>query len=1309
MADEFKIDPQKVLIESQGGWAGSAGDWTWAFGRSALESIPELIGIEPSEGTLNWRANNPWSGLASELVGMAVPYTGWMRAARGIKGLETVAKGIEASKLERPFLSMAGAEAVRLAPFEIGRVGVSQIVGDKPLGEMALDAGLNLTLGAGLAGGIGVIGAAGSKVRGLADVVPGIEATAPPQLLLRQLDELAPRARPEDAEQLFGFSSKLDNMARAETAPRYVSKEVAGQKDELEKLFRPTSEPGTVLQKRRLVSGADPDAFATPEAWQQAAADAGLDPTQISRDMQYPRVVSFSKEKDLEALAKWDRKNEVRAAAADLLGQDFTPGKAPSPATRVAERTEKSITQNMEPVGDGWFVKQEPDNGMFIMAKKYDGLLGQASPADKWLLFKTDRPGRFVKKSDLYGKAQVNREKWIVGESTIESAVKEPGLLQDIDNFMKTLPYERYIQASHMTGGPEGVSKYLDKVTPKGVKNSVIGEQLNNIVREYLAPAARQLRKSTRGNYTLSMGRAIQDAADTFIQKVMQGELKLDPKGSVWRQLTLASEQGGRSVQAVIEDLDKEGLLNEFIHLWRNEISPKMAREMAAQGKIQMRTAELAGELDGMTGKVLQAVNQFQKAAGKDVTKFRQGHYGLTRTWEGDHFHTLKDEGGRVVGMAASATRKGAQVKAQELAGRLSQELGRPIRIGEAFTRGQLDSVPAPLRPYVTNPGFTLERANVRGFAFDDKVPTKEELLKAYQNSLGKRATYLGNLGREALLSRHVAALSVEDPFAYRVVSTRFNQMSGVEGEFSRVQNKLADKVLSPFLGANSASKIVRATNTGLMHLQLGFMKLSYPITNVIGTLQVVAPELAFVMNAAPETVNGAYHMAIPAMGSRGTVGMMGVLNPMKIMGQAMKETYKPSKAMLTGLERAVNERVIDARLVEEYVGQNRTQLRNFKGAIKGPKEFLNYVMAWSEFMPATSERLARVLSFNAGWIAGRDIMRISDEDALYRFAKQFVERTNYLYSSSDRPLVFTSPLGSSMGLFKNWMMNYMAATVEYANMGLSQNVWSPLVWQTMGTFAVGGAAATPIYWAANGASNILAQKDLMQWAYDDFSGQTADGLMFGLPAALSGVSLSSQMTAPGANPVRDASQLFSFAVWDRAKNLGGAAQAAIDNWQTTGTHPGSDPDVRNQLIKAFAPVNLYRYFATQEEGLVKNLATDLPTARGLSWLDIQLYRMGLQPVEMERQLKVADEMYKSREANKAAVQRYGDAFRDAMTAGDNRAMDLILQRAMIDGLDISRVLKSAQTRERLAGKTTSERMGNPAKLLEWQNVLQPQ
>src|SRR5215207_959914 len=317
MADEFKLDFEKMAVEQNGGWAGGTLDWIGAFGRSAVESIPELVGITPSEETVRWRNQNPWTGFGSEMAGMAVPYGGWLRAARGIKVLEGLATGVKAAevgtdfgklafntaRLEAPFSVAAKAEAVRLAPFEVSRLLASQVIGDKSFSEMSMNVGLNLALGAGVSGGLSKLGAMGKVAPAIRDMVPGLNEAIPGQVLLRELDKRLPEV-PELAARL----PDIELRVRGEVAPKgtlHVDPNL-DRKGDLESLFTPGVQDAGHTEKRRLLTGSAVDEFQREDDWMDAVRAVGVEPAQAPRLMQFPRVISFNPAKELEVEAALD-------------------------------------------------------------------------------------------------------------------------------------------------------------------------------------------------------------------------------------------------------------------------------------------------------------------------------------------------------------------------------------------------------------------------------------------------------------------------------------------------------------------------------------------------------------------------------------------------------------------------------------------------------------------------------------------------------------------------------------------------------------------------------------------------------------------------------------------------------------------------------------------------------------------------------------------------------------------------------------------------------------------------------------------
>jgi hypothetical protein len=1010
---------------------------------------------------------------------------------------------------------------------------------------------------------------------------------------------------------------------------------------------------------------------------------------------------------------------------------------------------ERVITSKLEPVGDGWFMRAEGDNGMFVMAKKVRGATGEATPTrqiyygevspgkwttfaspeeapagvkvrsrdvagqgwspkpgvdDTWIMFKTDQPGQFVKNSQGFMNTNVAMDRWIVGAPEIENLIKDPGATGQALAMQAKFPLEHYMDAVQAAGGVGKLKEWYGKVAPNALKGNAAVQAGKQAIQEFVTPYAKQFQGSPRANWTSNMARLMHETAQTFYQKLLQGELGFEGGRAVLSKIV--NLPGGDSVESLYSALGKENLLGELMRLRRDRIGASGAAELAANGGISRRTAEIAKELENLRLQEHEEFNKALRANGQKEVPFKEGDYWLGRNWDGDYMQVVRDEGGSIVGLSAGGSAKAAAQKAKALSEQLSKETGARYVPGEAFVRNaNPKELPSDIIPLLQNPGGMLGDRQIRGFKWDLETPTLQDVLKETHQFAQGRAKVMGDNIVQASLGKHIDALTRDEPHMSKMLTKRLDMLAGREGDWSKAQNRAADRVLSRFgFGSNTATKIVAALNTGMTHVQLGAFKMSYPIQNVIGVIQTVMPEIAFLMNAGESSATKAYGMTMPAVGSKGIVGSVSALSPVKVMANAVRMTFKPNAEEKAFFEGLLNARALDARVAEDFIGQNRRTLSGWKGALNSPKAMAEFGLALSEWLPMHSERFSRVISAAAAYQVFKNWARIEDPKVLLLQAKKFIERTNYLYSAADRPLAFTSPLGSAMGLFKNWQMNYIHTMAEYANHGFEKGLWSPLIWQTMGTAAVGGAAATPLYWAGEAAANFFAQKKLMQYAYDEW-GDKADGVMFGLPAALTGVSLSSLMTSPGANPVKDATQLFSMATWSRMKEAGGVVKAAMDNWQATGQHPGTDPDVRNGLIKAFAPVLLQRAMAIDwDAGAVKNISTGMTSTKGLSTYDMIMYQMGLQPTTIERQMAASNALYEDKEKMKGATKAFGDALKEALDA--KRPVDHIVERAIAMGVDVSKAFASAFTQTRQQDKSSAERLAKPETLAAWRNVL---
>jgi hypothetical protein len=110
-------------------------------------------------------------------------------------------------------------------------------------------------------------------------------------------------------------------------------------------------------------------------------------------------------------------------------------------------------------------------------------------------------------------------------------------------------------------------------------------------------------------------------------------------------------------------------------------------------------------------------------------------------------------------------------------------------------------------------------------------------------------------------------------------------------------------------------------------------------------------------------------------------------------------------------------------------------------------------------------------------------------------------------------------------------------------------------------------------------------------------------------------------------------------------------------------------------------------------------LNTGLPSTKGLGVFDMLAYQAGLQPTTIARQLEATNILYEDKQKMSAATKAFGDALADAFAARNSQAANLVLLRAMSQGVDVSSVLRSGTQRFREEGKSSAERLGRPATL----------
>lgn len=1258
--DKYRLVPSPVVPEKN--LASQIG----GFPNAVLGGVGSLFGLAPTPDQAIYSAQYPVTSLGASLIGGFGVYGAGLKLTSKVPAITKAVARIGNTK-KSPIATAVMRDAAMVLPTEIARVGIGTLIGEKSTLDLLGESAIGFALGAPLVGGFKALQLAGQRRIPLQEVFADkVDLSAPIQLQLRQV-QTALGSGTLAAEHLIpaqNYATKLSDIVRTEELPHtesYVGVTPASAEKSREtgervnsalnryfRIFDP--EEGaerTVVGKKFMRS---PErGFANDSDWQAAAKRFGL-PEDWLGHVQYPRHRSF-------------RNAQAEMRAAMMLG---------------------TIKREMESVGDGWYITRENDDGLYVMAKRLsekDESLATAQ--DEWVIFKTDTPGKFIPQNTAWMNHVADHSAFLASKKAVMGPINEiydagRAFSDQIElrKFTDLLPERHSIAA--MT------KKITDKLgTGKLVQGT--GEatrRLSDFLVEYMVPAMYQFGRSPRAARALALANTVYDRAQATMKKFVYGE-GTAPVGKTAVQTVL----GGKSIpdtfsiRSVIDDMTEDDVTN-FWHLWRERKGLEQAKKMFLAGEISDKVLAAATRFTEIEDELASMIAKLEDALEAPVKyKPQHGEYGLVKLWRGDNRVALRDETGQLRALASGHSRVGAQREARRLIEAIRDKNGIVLRMAEDFDISQTASLPKDITSHVNNPAFLQERQDLWGFDYYLDPFTKEELLENYAQVMARRTKYMAQLSTQDLLSAELPRIMSEDPAAFRMLSARLNALAGRGDPATKMQNAVVDRMLGPIMGGNSATEIVAKTNQLMWHLELGFGRISYPLMNMLTFAQTVLPAASYVLSGRPETLQK-FFMVRPVLWE-GKVQSVGVLEPLKLMwAGAARLRQKGDPLWDAMIQRGLSEGVLDPKHLEEFTGQVGERVRRVKDAFSGPGGFVRWLTSLSEYLPTQSEKLSRLHGFAVGEQMARQIYQSTDEDLIYQFAKQFTDFTMFKYSIAARPQAFATPVGSTFGLFKNWMLHYVGMMGEFANEGFTRNNWAPLLWQSVGTAAVGGATAVPLYGLANALMSDPNQT-MLEKGYDFFGPQGnrwADGVFFGLPAMLTGQSLSSQAEAPLANPMRDASMMFSFILWDRAKAFGQAFGGAMDEWQATGQPPFSDPNTRDMMIRALAPKTFYRSVASMESGALRSLNTSYPVLNmGLG--DRIAYAMGFNPTKLEKAYEINAILWRDQKVSREKTAAYGKAYFNAVEAGDMETLEAIVARATVEGIDMGALQRSVMTR----------------------------
>lgn len=1095
----------------------------------------------------------------------------------------------------------------------------------------------------------------------------------------------------------------VEEKKAADTATRRVLESRFGDKVGYERAYGPLSpvppvQVGRKLASHRMAWGTKENAFSN-EAQVMKRLELVQAPEDFFSFTQYPRIVTET------AL-------EGQYAMTNVLRKNFTSG------------------------SEGWWWVREADDGLYILAKEipiprqgagvYDEAIGAQRKAlglrpespdllqREWVVLKTDAPEQFMKDAATWTDNAVRKSAWALAPGIRLAGYELP----TYDALRKLLTDEaivNYIAEVAADPRKRGRRDWIAKITglDKAADNEMISRTLD-VIDTIVTPRAFQGRGSDLTKRLLAGVMAAEDLMNATARELIFGRYEfIAKKNLAWQGLlgSLKAASGKKeSVENLIKKLNSKDM-EDLWHGWDKEIGPEGFAKQLEEGLISDETHELAMRLDeifGSEGSLIRERRATQAIAGLDETQVMPGHMGIARWWEGDHRVYFTDTTGAVVD-ARGHRSIGELKKIRQIVLEEAEAEGKKWTASDIVLADQATDREMELYRALANRAGTADEVTFRNIkrrtdarlhrSRTDKprtgVPgyidrfTHENLTSAVYAHAKSLTRQIAETALEVNVQPHLQKMYLfGDTHGVNIIRRNMDAAFGRPGPISTWINRGADKILAPILGKDSASRIALNANKFMMHLTLGAGNIAYSAMAALTFMQTVLPEISFMTSAAPW--RRARHMGwLPVVQGGKVVGDMGFLDVMKITARAFREMGRPGRRLLKSLNRAANDGTLEA--MEVYIAKISAGTLSLKEVWQHPKKYASYIKRLSEFGMAAPERISRMHSFSIGHIIARDLLGMVDEEELYRFAKQFTDNTMFRYARSDKAALLTGPAGSVFGLFKNWAMHYMYNFGRYADEAFNYGNLKPLLWQAAGTGLMAGVSGWPLYSMADGFSRFVSKTPLMEHIYSTFNLDeentlASDAIFMGLPAML-GASLSTQAQAPFANPMRDASMIFSMVQLDRGVALGNALHEAGEYIGATGRlNPLQSPRVREMLARATAPKTFYRALAAFTTDGLKSLRTGYPMIKDVSLASKLFYSLGFNPPEIERSLRVAHDLWEDLDERKRTVAAYGKAWSDASQAGDRETLRDLRNRIHLYGLNYDTIIASARSREAKAG-----------------------
>lgn len=1274
------------------------------FGRSFLWSAAEMFGAEAPLDVEIFRRENPIQGFTSQLLGNAIPGLGYVGAAARLgrigRGLDDLAGGLpsrvsNATIAKFPLaqkdtlLGNAAEEVARALPFEAVRAPtallVSQATTDDSLSTSILDDALGQSVQdlalAGAIGGVasavfGRIGQAATNELEFADSIRkmNLDADVSATQLLNNIERWEAEAVSRDVfdQGLIQAIPQMKQTLRrriAQEKPKNGKYSLGSNFENNGKNYFESSDGIEAFTLDETLPRIG-DAQTTPDSVlrtfglvsRETKPDGSVDElvTDIAKSVQFPRVLRATKNKGKGLIHKL--KNELDQRVVNN-GQEF----------RYKQEIDKDgnrgafVVMGIKEIGGeqvGLTFRATNLAGIFEEAsqrglKFTGGVAQQRAFADANL---DPKDLKELQADALY----INTIKRDIETTPIDGSV-------DIDTRIKKEIDEELARESQRQGVEV---KYTD------AQYRTRYEQLKERFADQFAPSAAAFTTNPLARNTLRVGINTYQKARNTAFDLVYGAASTGGRSALGAIARGGEATGG--LKQTLEGLDKA----QFTKLLTD------IRDLGDAGDLGDPV------LDGAAAQVRKVITDSFRTADlhRKATDAGDSAYGLNAT-------EAVDTVTRVGSYRAVVVDKNTGTTVGVLYGTSSKNIARQMqKIREkSGSRFDFQSAPKAIAGKMEDIALTKkvaynsdEAKDFRGYVkqvreagkiVGDEVispsMTQGEFLDRIYDHVLAHQLESAKLSVNYQLAPALQRLMFNRPEDAIKVMRRLGRETGEEGEFSKTGTKILDKILQK---EGRGKALLGAINEFTYATQLGFLNMSHAALTLMTPFQTVSPELSFLMRASPERISRYYTMH-PMMNESGDVVQIGQrLSPYRIMNRAASEVIDPDDNLKSFLDDMVRERFLNPAITQEFLGRDS----DFGGGIRDKLkkgDYVDFLRQIGTVVPRKSEEMTRLHTISTAYVFGRDVLKMRPDSArMKKFVQEFTDQTMYQYNAGDRANVLTGTIGSTWGLYKNFIFNYIAQMRKYG-LGVGDSI-QPMLHMALGTTTLGGVGALgPTYFLADQATEIFADQSFMEYYYSTmredmaFGGVASDALFFGAPSML-GVSLQSQVQQPGRDPLDDAGFLLGFAQADMFRYLAKSVGTAYEGATGAGIQPFENDLARDQAIRAITPKFFWRFMQTAEGDAIKSLNSGYPLVADFSEAHRQLsYMLGFNDLEATKAYTIADELWKSKDKQKRAVSQFGRLYAEAARAGDYAEMSRITRLAVASGLPADSVLRSANSR----------------------------